>query len=109
MPATARALFRKSAASYGRSQEPQQVEGRDDVEGEIHAEHQEFALGEIDDAHDAEDDPEPDAHQAVDRSQQNACRERLEKNLHEIAERRHCRTMRWRCPCRQVPFLILPG
>ena len=75
--------------SNGRAQEPEQVEAHDDIEGEIHAEHQELALGEIDDAHHAKDDSQPDTHQAVDRANQNAGRERLEKNLHEIAERRH--------------------
>ena len=43
------------------------AERRERVPGEVHAEHQQVALAEIDDAHDAEDDPEADAHQAVER------------------------------------------
>jgi len=64
---------RKQRASIGtddRPQEPKHVEADDEVEGEVHAEHQEFALSEIDDTHHAEDDPKSDAHQAVNRPDQ---------------------------------------
>ena len=40
------------------------------IERRIHAKHHEIAMGEVDDAHDAEDQPEPDAHQAVDGADQ---------------------------------------
>ncbi len=51
-------------------------------------EHQEVALGEIDHPHRAEDDAEPDAHQRVGRSDQDAGGERLQ----EIEEREGHRT-----------------
>src|SRR5262245_32855594 len=72
-----------------RPQEPNHVEADDEVEGEVHAEHQELALSEIDDAHHAEDDPKSDAHQAVNRSDQHPSDERLEKNFDEGSERCH--------------------
>src|SRR5262245_17132443 len=83
---------RKQRASIGtddRPQEPKHVEADDEVEGEVHAEHQEFALSEIDDTHHAEDDPKSDAHQAVNRPDQHASDERLEKNFDESSERCH--------------------
>ena len=36
------------------------------VEGEVHPQHHEVALREVDHAHDAEDEREPDAHEGVD-------------------------------------------
>ena len=52
------------------------VSGRQIKRG-VHAEHQEIALGEIDDPHRAEDDVEPDAHQRIGAADQDAGRERL--------------------------------
>ena len=70
--------------------EPRQnAEGGDEIEGEIHAQHQKLALGEIDDPHHAEDDAQADAHQPVDRPDQDPGGERLEKNLEEGSERAH--------------------
>ena len=56
------------------------VPGRQ-VERGVHAEHQEIALGEIDDPHRAEDDAEPDAHQRIGAADQDAGRERLQKSI----------------------------
>ena len=42
------------------------AEGGDQVEAQEHAQHQQLALGEVDDLHDPEDQPEPDAHEAVE-------------------------------------------
>ena len=53
----------------------------EEIERRIHAEHHEVALGEIDDAHDAEDQPEADAHQAVDRADQKPGGQRLQKTF----------------------------
>src|SRR6266508_5563177 len=72
-----------------RSEKRQRAEAGDEIEGEIHAKHQELALGEVDDPHHAEDDAEPDAHQAVDGADQNAGDERLKENLDESAQRVH--------------------
>jgi len=83
---------RKQRAGIGTGdwpQEPQHVEADDEVEGEVHAEHQELALSEIDDAHHAEDDSKADAHQAVNCPDQEASDERLEKNFDESSERCH--------------------
>ena len=48
------------------------AERREDIEGGVHAEHHELALGEVDDPHDAEDERQADAHQAVDRADRQA-------------------------------------
>src|SRR5262249_51497705 len=40
---------------------------------EVHAEHQELAVGEVDDAHDAEDQGEPDRDEGVDAPEQDRC------------------------------------
>ncbi|MGY4458780.1 hypothetical protein ACVWYI_002740 [Bradyrhizobium sp. LB13.1] len=57
--------------------------GGEEIEGDIHAEHHEIAVGEVDDPHDAEDQAEPDTHQAVDGTDQKACGERLKESLHQ--------------------------
>lgn len=64
-----------------RTQESESAEDGDEIEGEIHAQHEEIALGKIDDAHHAEDEAEPDAHQAVDAAEENPRRQRLQKRL----------------------------
>ena len=56
---------------------------REGVEGDVHAEHHEVALGEVDHPHDAEDHREADAHQAVDRADQGARGERLQEALEQ--------------------------
>jgi len=38
--------------------------------GRIHADHQEFAVGKVDDVHDAEDDREPKGHQGKEKAHQ---------------------------------------
>ena len=70
-----------TTATYGpnvRAERELNAERDEDVIGDIHAEHHEVALGEIDHAHDAEDEREADAHQAVDRADESpaasACR-----------------------------------
>ena len=49
------------------------------IERGIHAEHQEIALGEIDDPHRAEDDAEPDAHQRIGAADQDPGGQRLQE------------------------------
>jgi hypothetical protein len=46
------------------------AERGEEIKRRVHAEHHEIALGEIDDPHDTKNQPEPDAHQAVDRANQ---------------------------------------
>ena len=58
----------------------------DQIQAGVHAQHQQLALGEIDDAHDAEDQPEPDAHQAVDATDGEAGGERVQRVLDEDFE-----------------------
>jgi hypothetical protein len=60
-----------------RPQKRQHAITRGQVEGRVHAEHQEVALREIDDVHRAEDEPEADAHQRIGAAHQNAGGERL--------------------------------
>ena len=62
------------------------VEGfacRDQIEAGEHAQHEELALGEVDDAHDAEDEPEADAHQTVDGTDRDARGNRVQHVLDE--------------------------
>jgi folate-binding Fe-S cluster repair protein YgfZ len=68
----------------GRDDRAEQVEcckAADEIEAHIHAEHEELALGEIHDPHDAEDQPEPDAHRAIEAADDQAGRERIEDVL----------------------------
>jgi hypothetical protein len=51
--------------------------------------HHEIAVREVDDAHDAEDDGEPDAHQPIDRADQQARRKRLQDVLDQDTCRHH--------------------
>ena len=57
----------------------QHAKPRRQIEGRVHAEHQEIALGEIDDPHRAKDDAEPDAHQRIGATDQDSGRKRLEE------------------------------
>src|SRR5215831_8848166 len=69
---------RKQRAGIGTGdwpQKPKHVEADDEVKGEVHAEHQELTLSEVDDAHHAEDGPD-----------QHASDEGLEKNFDKISE-----------------------
>jgi hypothetical protein len=52
----------------------------EDIERRIHAEHHEVALREVDDAHHSEDEGKADAHQPIDRADQETGCERL-KNV----------------------------
>ena len=61
------------------SEKNQHPEAGHQVIGDVHAEHHEVALGEVHDAHDAEDDAEPDAHQAIGAADQQARRHGLEE------------------------------
>ena len=65
------------------AEEGEDAAAGDEVEAGEHAEHQQLALGEIDDAHDAEDEPEADAHQAVDTADGDARGERVQHVLDE--------------------------
>ena len=62
-----------------RAEKTEDSETGGQVEGGIHADHQKVALGEIDDPHRAEDDPQPDAHQGIGSADQDARGERLQK------------------------------
>ena len=65
------------------AQECQNAAARDQIEAGEHAEHQQLALGKIYDLHDAEDQPEPDAHQAIDAADGYARGERVHHVLNE--------------------------
>ncbi len=56
---------------------------REAEEGRIHGDHHELALGEIDDAHDAEDQVQPDADEAVDPAEQDAGDQDVEERFHQ--------------------------
>ena len=58
----------------------------DQVQAGVHAQHQQFALSEIDDAHDAEDQPEADAHQAINAANGDTGSERVQRVLDEDFE-----------------------
>ena len=47
-------------------EDPERGEPADKIDADIHAQHQQLALREVDDLHDAEDQAEADAHQSVD-------------------------------------------
>jgi len=65
--------------STARTQECRQPAGGGQVERRIHTQHQKVALGEIDHPHCAEDDAEPDTHQRIGASDQDAGGERLQE------------------------------
>ncbi len=89
---------RYEGARIGAEQDryPEQREARI---GGIHTEHHQVALGEIDDAHDSENEPEPGAHQAVETTYQKARTECLGKILNKDLRRAHCTA---RCYLRRV-------
>ena len=60
------------------------AERGEEIERRIHAEHHEVALGEVDDPHDAEDQAEPDAHQAIDRADQKSGGQGLQKAFQRL-------------------------
>ena len=68
------------------AEECQHAAAGDQIEAGEHAQHQQLALGEIDDLHDAEDQPEADAHQAVDAADGDARGERVQHVLDENFE-----------------------
>ena len=53
----------------------------EEIEGAVHADHHQIALAEVDDAHDAEDDAEADAHQSVETTKKQSRRQRLQEVL----------------------------
>ena len=61
--------------------------------GAVHAEHHEVALGEIDDAHDAEDEVQTDADQAIDPAQQQPVNQHGDDMFHgeEVGSVQKCR------------------
>ena len=66
-----------------RAKERQHAAAGDQIQAGEHAQHQQLALGEVDDLHDAEDQPEPDAHQSVDAADRDARGKRVQHVLNE--------------------------
>ena len=66
-----------------RTEEGERFASGDQIEAGEHAQHEELALGEVDDAHDPEDEPEADAHQAVDGADRDARGDRVQHVLEE--------------------------
>lgn len=56
----------------------------------VHAQHEELALGEVDDAHQTEDQPESDTHQSVDRADQEPGNDRLHQVFKKITALMAC-------------------
>ena len=76
----------------GRGNRPQHsdsAEGSGQVQGDVHSQHQEVALREVDHPHYAEDQAEAKAHQAVDAPHQQPGRQRLQEALGEGREPAH--------------------
>ena len=81
-----------------RPQEHQHTAAGDQIEAGEHPKHQQFALSEVDDPHDTEDQPEADAHQSVDAAYgdargkcvQHVLDENLEVHLVSAASRLGC-------------------
>ncbi len=48
--------------------------------GRVHADHEEFAMGEVDDVHDAEDDREPEGHQGKKKAHQDSLEDGIEND-----------------------------
>ena len=69
-----------------RPQKRQHAAAGDQIQAGEHAQHQQLALGEVDDPHDAEDQPEADAHQSVDAADRDARGERVQHVLDENLE-----------------------
>ena len=91
----------KQRADIGRDDRPQEgerAEAGDEVEGEIHAQHEEIPLGEIDDPHHPEDETEAYAHQAIDAADKGARRQRLQKGFNGRAEHAQAAISANTCP-----------
>src|SRR5258705_12901940 len=73
--------------SRGVAKDALYAERREAIKCRVHAEHHEVAMGEVDDPHDSENQSEADAHQAVDRADQQAGKQRLQKAFQELC---HC-------------------
>src|SRR5262249_22142557 len=76
------------------------AERREQIERGVHAEHHEIAMGEIDDAHHAEDQAEPDAHQAIDRADEETAGPCLQEAFEEL---RHWRPRSTIFALRMIP------
>ena len=68
------------------AEEGEHAAAGDQIEAGEHAQHEQLALGEVDDPHDAEDQPEADAHQAVDAADGDAGGERVQHVLDQDFE-----------------------
>ena len=68
------------------SEEGEHATAGDQVQAGEHAEHQQLALGEVDDPHDAENQPEADAHQSVDAADGDARGQRVQHVLDQDLE-----------------------
>src|SRR5712691_9288986 len=64
------------------------MEQREGPEGEVHAQHEELAVREVDDAHHAEDEGEPHRDERVDPAQEDGGDEELRNYVHDRAARR---------------------
>ena len=67
-------------------EECQHAAAGDQIQAGEHAQHQQFALGEVDDPHDTEDQSEADAHQPIDAAYRDACGECVQHVLDENFE-----------------------
>ena len=83
------------AGQHDRDERPEGVSERslhaergEEIERRVHAEHHEIALGEVDHPHDAEDQPESDAHQAIDRADQKSGGQCLQEAFQRLGHRR---------------------
>jgi len=63
------------------AEEGQRLAAGDQIEAGEHAQHEELALGEVHDPHDAEDESEADAHEAVDATDRDARGDRVQHVL----------------------------
>ena len=66
-----------------RAEECENAAAGDEIQAGEHAQHQQLALGEVDDSHDAENQPEADAHQSVDAADRDARGKRVQHVLNE--------------------------
>ena len=73
----------------GRAEEGERSPHAHEIEGEIHAQHEEIALGEVDHPHHPEDEAEAHAHEPVDAAEEDAGDEGFEKSLGEDSEAAH--------------------
>ncbi len=79
------------------------AECRGQIQSEIHADHQELALGEVDDPHDAEDQTKADAHQRIDAADQQPGDERLQHILDDARGIHHAPIVSLPFFCTVVP------